>query len=534
MSAEAAISCMARGEWSEAFRLWQQISDIGTLAVEHIHAYAKACEVLEQWGVHEVLLADACRAYPRSEELKVRARFGRAIADLNAKRWKEAAEKLDALRVSAKLMPWPVALRYYRRQAELGLLLEGVTDSTCVLQILTQRQLFKYPRPYPPEQLAGIDRAVEALPWPEEFKTSFLNNLEELIRFVRSRDEDFLLIREEHFESLIDRFASFVRKHPHSVSGLPAPYCAFFFRLLIMFGHYDVYYLFRRNFAISLADVKSTRLVDFIYRLTLANEKGDYAEFSRLMDDKISPIRSAAPHLFNRSTLYFGRYNGSIPNDANDYEFAKYLEGKSVAIVGPTRVGLVSGSEIDSFDVVVRFNHRDSLAYDSKYFGTKTNCSYYIRLKNDECLKRSVEKLDFLMFEVCEFPLPDNVKARRRIEAFSYLASPFLCDMPNSVPQALMDILRFSPSCVKIFNVNLFVSLDYISGYFHSGEVGRPMAVHDPVSNFIFMQRLYSNQLFEADRALEDILKMSVDQYVSALNNAYGKEKNLIRVDAHD
>ena len=58
----------------------------------------------------------------------------------------------------------------------------------------------------------------------------------------------------------------------------------------------------------------------------------------------------------------------------NETEFAKYIKGKAVAVVGngPQQIGKHTGAEIDSADVVVRFNTFDLDGHTEDY-GTRTD-----------------------------------------------------------------------------------------------------------------------------------------------------------------
>jgi hypothetical protein len=58
----------------------------------------------------------------------------------------------------------------------------------------------------------------------------------------------------------------------------------------------------------------------------------------------------------------------------NEAEFAKYVNGKTVAVVGngPQQIGKNTGAEIDSADIVVRFNTFDLTNHTDDY-GTRTD-----------------------------------------------------------------------------------------------------------------------------------------------------------------
>ena len=54
------------------------------------------------------------------------------------------------------------------------------------------------------------------------------------------------------------------------------------------------------------------------------------------------------------------------------------ISGKSVAVVGPAPSSELIGSEIDSYDIVVRTNYQgQNKLGDPKEFGVRTDISYY-------------------------------------------------------------------------------------------------------------------------------------------------------------
>jgi hypothetical protein len=63
-----------------------------------------------------------------------------------------------------------------------------------------------------------------------------------------------------------------------------------------------------------------------------------------------------------------------LENSRKNKLFEKLLEGKSVAIVGngPSEIGKGKGSQIDSHDIVIRFNNYKTSGYEKDY-GSKTN-----------------------------------------------------------------------------------------------------------------------------------------------------------------
>jgi len=101
-----------------------------------------------------------------------------------------------------------------------------------------------------------------------------------------------------------------------------------------------------------------------------------------------------------------------------------------------------------------------------------------------------------------------------------------LMGFASAVPRALLDILRFSPDQVKVFSTNLYTNINYCEGYFIKPYVdGVPnllpgFSLHDPVSNFIFIQRLARTGRIDVDDVLKEVTAMDVETYVERLGAA--------------
>lgn len=534
MRVETALDLMLAGDWLRAHEAWSAIE--GPLKPPEYQAFAKTLEVLQAWHAHRFLLERWLREHPDDASLQLRWTFHHAVQDLHAERWTHALDGFAGIGEPAEPGPWAPAIRFYRREADIGRMLEGMSDLRLTLEHLAQRQAFKYTRPYPPEQLAGIERAVAASDWHPEVRQSFLAALQPLLRWLRGDDREIIVIQEPAFAGIIELLAVFLRYELPRLAELPAPYEMFFCRILLMYGHLDLYQVFRKRFIDSLRreqriTPEPRRLVDFAYQVALANECEDYSAFQALKRQQ--PIFGQELPFLQFSQLYY-RQGESVraqrPTSTAEHAFAKLIQGRSIALVGPVDVGLQGGEEIDSFDFVVRFNHHAGLHYAAPRFGARTDISYYVKASKEPHIIEAMNQLQFVLCEEdCALLKGVTTPARQRPQAWSYLVSPFLIDMANSVQQALMDLLQFYPSRVKVFNINLFLNLDYVEGYapVRSEEFFRILSVHDPASNFIFTQRLYQHRRIEADSVLSTILNMSVDQYLAALAAGSSDARNV-------
>lgn len=211
-------------------------------------------------------------------------------------------------------------------------------------------------------------------------------------------------------------------------------------------------------------------------------------------------------------------------------DYNKFLRGKSVAIVGPVDVGLENGQEIDAYDVVVRFNFKGIENYDSTKFGSKTNISYYIKSDLKVALESNAEAVNELTYVVYPEMAQDVVdkysdkiapNCISRLHVHKKQFCPFLHGAPNAIQKALLDLLRYECGPIKVFNANIFVDNNkLVSSYRESSKHPKfmNMTYHDPVSNFVFMKKLFASNVYEADNILESVLTLSSASYVDRIS----------------
>jgi len=89
------------------------------------------------------------------------------------------------------------------------------------------------------------------------------------------------------------------------------------------------------------------------------------------------------------------------------------------------------------------------------------------------------------------------------------------------VTNALMDVLKYGPRKVKLFNLDLFSSNKYIMNYHPAGvttdSIAKLAIGHDLITQFNLLYNCWNNNLFEADEVLDNILSNGVDHYVHVL-----------------
>lgn len=218
--------------------------------------------------------------------------------------------------------------------------------------------------------------------------------------------------------------------------------------------------------------------------------------------------------------------------DSRDQKFMNYIEGKSLAIVGPAPSDEEHGEEIDSFDIVVRFNYRGfgSLP-DNKKFGKRTDMSYYnmpFIKEINEIKLNPFREIDFAVFKKIEYPIQENLidakKGRLRRKNYH-----FFNGTPLGGSHALYDILHFLPERVKLFNINFYLSKNpYYRGYSEKDFIKfidtlnfLSFARHDMVSNINFTRNLWNAGLIEVDKCCEDVIRLPTYDYLSAMEKLF-------------
>lgn len=237
--------------------------------------------------------------------------------------------------------------------------------------------------------------------------------------------------------------------------------------------------------------------------------------------------------LLNGSLEQFHQHSEQIR--AVNLPLKNLIKGKTVAIVGPAPTGELSGSEIDSYDVVIRFNYTGA-SYSAE-FGTKINISAY-------------NKVNSIYFEKCNVPVPFNdldfYFVKEPVVSFKTHAEnagkigvlPRIPFMLHKSPMATLDILyfilMFKPREIKIFKHTLLLSAnthsesyghrkDFDSGKLTSLQKLRmTLSGHDLLSHHSLFRHFYSLGLFKADTAFDRILNLSSESFSDELQRIYG------------
>jgi hypothetical protein len=220
-----------------------------------------------------------------------------------------------------------------------------------------------------------------------------------------------------------------------------------------------------------------------------------------------------------------------------DKKMAQIINGRSVAIVGPSETLYNDAAEIDSYDIVVRLNYtNEGKNLDKVKKGEKVNISYF-----------NGEQIDFIL-KVGKGKLPSDlkiacVKGISRAEKLQKVNSDIIFrDISKSnlftfhssfnlLPLALLDILRFNIKCIKIFHTDLFLSKRRASGYYpkefnrvenNTNRIHKESFLdHDPMMQHKFLKSIFSCEKISGDAEYERVVSLNSFKYLEELEDNY-------------
>lgn len=543
LAPDNAIQAMKQGNWSEAADLWHQhLRAGGRLSAADFQAMARVHECLGDWDAYACIIAEGLEAFPADEVLAYRRRHAEAIACTAQARWSRAWELLERLRLDPVKAEWPCALHYWRWQVRYRQAVADVVDSAERLASIAELSLFKSSELWP-WRVAGLSLAVDCQAWPQWLRADFIQVLEPVIQCLRRHDVPVRLIDDAQLGPAVAGLAAFWHEYWEHLAGLPAGYYEFLARLFLCHGHLDLYERLRGHFSQLLEQInaagKPVDLAQFLYRVALANEQGDLRAFENFSARNVRPAEAGeVARYLALSAIYYADAAYVLDTDERDSEFYEYIRGRSIAIVGPVDVGLDSGEEIEGFDRIVRFNHRASVSYDEARFGRRTDISYYVRVllagEPRSGIQEGMAELDYAVIDrhswrECNWLNDVLCRKRERPDLTDYLNNPLLFGYAHAVQRAVLDLLRFRPARIKVFSADLYTSMGYGQDYLKDSRMGRNggnvfpgLSVHDPISNFLLMQRLYQRQAIEVDAVLQRVLGLTVPQYLDCLRAGHG------------
>jgi tetratricopeptide (TPR) repeat protein len=259
----------------------------------------------------------------------------------------------------------------------------------------------------------------------------------------------------------------------------------------------------------------------------------DKTDWPRLQRARVRQLRAHVDLIVQKkigASVSNWRVSGSDNMPDRERRFYDTIRGKSVAIVAPADTGLKLGNEIDTFDVIVRTNIHTAgmIAPHADRLGNRTTVSYYnapfereLRSKILEALRAEPVSHVVLRKRIS----PEWLQQYDLITSLRFLSPAvhfYHGNRPLGLPRMLWDILRFSPSRIKVFNADFYAGANkYHAGYqIRDVSVLADMAYHDLPQNFALTKQMHEQGLFEADPVLTEVLGWPFEYYLSRVESA--------------
>lgn len=278
--------------------------------------------------------------------------------------------------------------------------------------------------------------------------------------------------------------------------------------------------ILRRAFALALEAGDGQSSKSILERLALRGEPGERlkqgAWFSDLMCKGVNSPDVTLDH----------------DNRAESNMFS-LLNQRTVAVVGPVASSQINGPEIDSYDAVVKFNYRGGeQGCDPESQGARIDISYY-NIDQSKYISRNAGA-DFPgKLEVAVFLKEKGLRVfRGEPDLARSILSPqwLLFDSEfHAGTNAILDLFRFSPNTVKLFNSDLMLTAGRYKGYWRPGTKSVNYCLsfaktHDPIMQYNYIQKLWASGFLSVDARLFQIMSQGAKGYLKDLQSVHGRE----------
>lgn len=311
------------------------------------------------------------------------------------------------------------------------------------------------------------------------------------------------------------------------------------YALCLRVGLFRVAYTLRSNAreaALNSAEGAAKRWRDEDYRLALAAAL-DLGLWETAEAIIVKMSRSADANRAVTAKRMLALLSGTKPpvldlSDPENLRFHSLVNDKSVALVGPAIPTGTPGSEIDSFDLVVKINSRSGgQGCEPNTQGRRVDISYYngeqARYMAETLGQGVPESLRAAVFKAKRH-LPKGQEGTHRFRVMMRFDWLMFDGNYNTVPNAVFDLLSFGPSRIKVFNTDLMLSAGRYKGYRPQrlGEVdhARSFVTHCPVAQYNSLWHLYRSNKIEGDETFLRVMGLGPERYMAELQSVHGRK----------
>ena len=221
-------------------------------------------------------------------------------------------------------------------------------------------------------------------------------------------------------------------------------------------------------------------------------------------------------------------------------DFADYLVGKSIAIVGPAPTAALDAEQIDSHNLVVRLNHSyEGKGTDPQHKGLRTDVTCF----NSEQAKSLMQKRNGVLpgevtWGCFKSPglishITDENKNKNARNLITFYQPQFHGSF-NMVPIVALDLALFAANSLKIYHTDLMLTINRQKGYYPesfnrpSDDVASMQKIfrhtsiaHDPVQQYRTLNNLWRNEKITGDARFVEVMQMGLSTYILELERVY-------------
>ena len=213
---------------------------------------------------------------------------------------------------------------------------------------------------------------------------------------------------------------------------------------------------------------------------------------------------------------------GAYVSEAKD-EYTEYLKNYDLVICGPAPTNEIK--QKTSREVVIRIGYTglENLPINEK--GYSADITYYTKTKEKDIDAEQLIRNEEVHYVVIKDGSETSESNSPRIIYIDEFYNVFFSGHPNMIPVVLIDVLtRTSPKTVSVEQTSLFLGEVYQEGYInkrHDELWWDSFALHDSISQYVFLEHLYKRNIIIPDKTLLEILQLGCEQYLVAMEKQY-------------
>lgn len=230
------------------------------------------------------------------------------------------------------------------------------------------------------------------------------------------------------------------------------------------------------------------------------------------------------------------RYHAAAPRcddlPAEDH-FTRLIEGRRVAVVGPSAPVADQGDEIDGFDTVIRTKQIDASPPGRGWLGRRTDISYFANTSAQVFRREIAEALESGSLRLAVFRpsalglhgAADDPRGRIRY-ATAESSVPFQASQ-FAIQRIIHDVAKYGPARVKLFNTDFFLgdhgyAREYRANeqlaYRNTLKTGLEGYGHDLRADFEFTKTMARTGVIDTTEEIRRALALDADHYLAALD----------------